>query len=140
MPQVDFYILPEDNSLSPLLYTVRLVEKVFRLGYRLYVHTTDADQTAALSEQLWQRSGSLLAHDTGANAPGSIIQVSHQQQPGDHNSVLVNLAGTIPAFFGQFQRVAEIVPGLPQARAQSRENYRFYKERGYSLNIHNIDP
>ena len=50
MPQVDFYILPEDNSLSPLLYTVRLVEKAFRLGHRLYVHTTDAAQTEALSE------------------------------------------------------------------------------------------
>lgn len=82
MPQVDFYILPEDNSLSPLLYTVRLVEKAFRLGHRLYVHTTDAEQTRALNEQLWQRDSSFLAHATAPGTPNTAIMVSHQGQPG----------------------------------------------------------
>lgn len=140
MPQVDFYILPEDNSLSPLLYTVRLVEKVFRLGHRLYVHTADADQTRALSEQLWQRDGSFLAHATAPGTPSAAILVSHLGQPGDHTDVLVNLAGIIPPFFKQFQRIAEIVPGQPESRSQSRSNFRFYKEKGYALKTHNISP
>lgn len=140
MPQVDFYILPEDNSLSPLLYTVRLVEKAFRLGHRLYVHTTDAEQTRALSEQLWQRDGSFLAHATEPGTPNTAIMVSHQGQPGDHTGVLVNLAGIIPPFFQQFQRIAEIVPGKPESRSQSRDNFRFYKEKGYALKTHNISP
>lgn len=138
MPQVDFYILPEDNSLSPLHYTVRLVEKVFRLGHRLYIHTADAGQTAALSELLWQRPDSLLAHSSDPAIPGSAILLSHLGNPGDHNGVLVNLAGQIPPFFPQFQRIAEIVPGLPQSRSQSRDNFRFYKEKGYALKTHNI--
>ena len=140
MAQVDFYILPEDNSLSPLLYTVRLVEKAFRLGHRLYVHTTDAAQTNALSELLWQRPDSFLAHSTAAGTAASDILVSHQGQPGDHTGVLVNLAGIIPPFFQQFQRVAEIVPGNPESRSQSRDNFRFYKEKGYALKTHNISP
>ena len=140
MSQVDFYILPEDNSLSPLLYAVRLVEKAFRLGHRLYVHTTDADQTRALSEQLWQRPDSFLAHSTAPGTGSSAIMVSHLGQPGDHTGVLVNLAGTIPPFFAQFQRVAEIVPGKPESRSQSRDNFRFYKEKGYALKTHNLSP
>ncbi len=140
MAQVDFYILPEDNSLSPLLYTVRLVEKAFRLGHRLYVHTTDAAQTQALSDQLWQREGSFLAHCTQTSATGSRIMISHKGDPGDHDGVLVNLAGIIPPFFQHFQRVAEIVPGLPGARSQSRDNFRFYREKGYALKTHNISP
>ena len=140
MAQVDFYILPEDNSLSPLLYTVRLVEKAFRLGHRLYIHTADAAQTDALSEQLWQRPESFLAHSTTAGSAGNAIMVSHLGQPGDHTGVLVNLAGTIPPFFQQFQRIAEIVPGRPESRSQSRDNFRFYKERGYALKTHNISP
>lgn len=140
MPQVDFYILPEDNSLSPLLYTVRLVEKAFRLGHRLYIHTSDAAQTQALSEQLWQRDSSLLAHSTDVDESGSTLLVSHLGKPGDHTGVLVNLAGTIPPFFQNFQRVAEIVPGKPESRSQSRDNFRFYKEKGYALKTHNISP
>lgn len=140
MPQVDFYILPEDNSLSPLLYAARLVEKAFRLGHSLYVHTGDAAQTQALSDQLWQREGAFLAHTSDPAGPAQRILVSHQGQPGEHSGVLVNLAGTIPPFFTQFQRVAEIVPGKPESRSQSRENFRFYKEKGYALKTHNISP
>ena len=140
MAQVDFYILPEDNSLSPLLYTVRLVEKAFRLGHRLYVHTGSEAETRALSEQLWQRDGALLAHGIDPSDPPQKILVSHQGQTGDHDDVLVNLAGTIPPFFDRFQRVAEIVPGKPESRSQSRENFRFYREKGYALKTHNISP
>lgn len=140
MAQVDFYILPEDNSLSPLLYTVRLVEKAFRLGHRLYIHTADATQTNALSDQLWQRQESFLAHSTDVGNADSAILVSHQGQPGSHCGVLVNLAGIIPPFFQQFQRIAEIVPGRPESRSQSRDNFRFYKEKGYALKTHNISP
>lgn len=144
MTQVDFYILPEDNSLEPLLYAARLIEKAFRRGHRLYVHTASAADTQALSDLLWQRDGSFLAHgalhDTSSAAPGEAIVVSHLGNPGQHRDVLVNLAGTVPSFCQNFQRIAEIVPGKPESRSQSRENFRRYKEKGYSLKTHNIQP
>ena len=148
MTQVDFYILPEDNSLEPLHYATRLIEKAFRRGHRLYVHTANAADTQALSDLLWQRDGSFLAHgalddaplDTTTAAPGEAIVVSHLGNPGQHSDVLVNLAGTVPPFCQNFQRIAEIVPGKPESRSQSRENFRHYKEKGYSLKTHNIQP
>ncbi len=146
MTQVDFYILPEDNSLSPLLYAARLVEKAFRRGHRLYVHTASATDSQALSDLLWQRDGSFLAHDLATATPTPVpaqaapVLVSHLGNPGQHSDVLVNLAGTVPPFCAAFQRIAEIVPGLPESRSQSRENFRHYKERGYSLKTHNIQP
>ena len=140
MTQVDFYILPEDNSLEPLLYAARLIEKAFLRGHRLYVHTDSAADTQALSDQLWQRDGSFLAHSTTPAAPGEAIVVSHLGNPGQHSDVLVNLAGTVPPFCQNFQRIAEIVPGKPESRSQSRENFRHYKEKGYSLKTHNIQP
>lgn len=144
MTQVDFYILPEDNSLSPLLYAARLIEKAFRRGHRIYVHTGNAADTQALSDQLWQRDGAFLAHgaatQSGASAPALPVLVSHLGQASGHTDVLVNLAGTIPTFCGDFQRIAEIVPGKPESRSQSRENFRLYREKGYSLKTHNIQP
>lgn len=138
MTRVDFYILPEDNSVSPLIYAARLVEKAFRRGHQIYVHTVDADQTRQLSDSLWQRPESFLAHAAGADSGHQRIQVSHQGDPGHHEDVMVNLAGTIPPFFSRFERVAEIVPGKPESRSQSRDNFRYYKERGYALKTHNI--
>jgi len=138
MTRVDFYILPEDNQISPLLYAARLVEKAFRRGHRIYVHTLDETQTRQLSDALWQRPESFLAHGTGSESTRQAIQISHQGDPGQHDDVMVNLAGSIPNFFSRFVRVAEIVPGLPESRLQSRNNFRFYKERGYALKTHNI--
>lgn len=140
MTQVDFYILPEDGSLAPLPYAARLIEKAFRRGHRIYVHTASADDTQALSDLLWQRDGAFLAHDTPPAGQPAPVRVSHQGIPGPHQDVLINLAGSIPVFCDAFQRIAEIVPGKPEARSQSRENFRHYKERGYSLNTHAIKP
>ena len=138
MTRVDFYILPEDNRISPLLYAARLVEKAFRRGHQIYVHTLDDSQTQKLSQELWQRPESILGHGSGKPSQHQAIQVSHLGDPGEHGDVMVNLAGTIPTFFSRFQRVAEIVPGKPESRSQSRDNFRYYKERGYALKTHNI--
>ena len=138
MTRIDFYILPEDNQIAPLTYAARLIEKAFRLGHRIYVHTTNEAQTRQLSDALWQRPNGFLAHDTQSGSAAHSIRISHDGIPGEHNDVMVNLAGDIPAYFAQFQRVAEIVPGLPAARTQCRINYRFYKERGYAVNTHTI--
>ncbi len=138
MTRVDFYILPESGQHPPLVYTARLIEKAFRRGHQIYVHTSNQEQTQQLSEALWQRQESFLAHNCDDEQGHSAIQVSHQGQPGQHGDVMVNLAGEIPSFFSRFQRVAEIVPGNPESRSQSRDNFRFYRERGYALNTHNI--
>ncbi len=84
MTRVDFYILPEDNRFSPLLYTARLVEKAFRRGHEIYVHSTDEEQTRLLSEQLWQRPHSFLAHGQGGSAEHQRVLISHSGQPGQH--------------------------------------------------------
>jgi len=52
--------------------------------------------------------------------------------------VLINLAGDVPEFFSRYQRVAEVVDANATRREQSRERYRFYRDRGYKLNTHQV--
>lgn len=144
MTQIDFYILPDDTVVEPLRYTCRLIEKVYRLGHGIYVHCIDANQCQQIDEMLWQMDeASFIPHtnlgssNTEDNSP---ILIGWQTPPDHHGEVLVNLAGEIPNFFSRFRRVAEIVPGRTEERTKSRQNYRFYKERGYPLNTHNIKP
>jgi DNA polymerase-3 subunit chi len=44
----------------------------------------------------------------------------------------------VPPFFSRFHRVAELVDGDEEQRRQSRERYRFYRDRGYALENHPI--
>ena len=138
MTRVDFYILPERNTHAAVNYSARLVEKAFRRGHDIYVHTATEAQTEALSEALWQRPNSFLGHQCGEQDGHCAIRLCHSGDPSQHGDVMVNLSGDIPTFFSRFQRVAEIVPADPNSRTQSRKNYRFYQDRGYALNTHNI--
>lgn len=141
MTRIDFYILPDDTLVDPLVYSCRLIEKVYRLGHGIYVYCANAEQAQAVDELLWQTDpASFIPHGTLAGDSNSPVLISHEAPPDHHGEVMVNLAGDIPNFFSRFRRVAEIVPGNPQNRTKSRQNYRFYKERGYPLKTHNIQP
>ncbi|MCU7809071.1 MAG: DNA polymerase III subunit chi, partial [Candidatus Thiodiazotropha sp. (ex Semelilucina semeliformis)] len=51
---------------------------------------------------------------------------------------LIDLSAAIPAFFSRFERVAEIIDKEPQVVTAGRERFRFYRDRGYPLNKHDI--
>ncbi len=138
MTRIDFYILPDIEQQSPFDYTARLVQKVYRRGHEIYIHTADETQTAAISQALWERSDGFLAHQCGDSPQHCRIQVSHNQSPGKHGDVMINLAGAVPNFFSRFERVLEVVPGRAEDRQQSRTNYQYYRDRGYNLKTHNI--
>lgn len=141
MTQIDFYILPDDNSLNPLTYSCRLIEKVYRLGHGIYVHCADPVQCEKIDELLWQTDpASFIPHSQANQQDQSPIVIGCDTPPDHHGEVMINLAGDIPNFFSRFRRVAEIVPGKPENRTKSRQNYRFYKERGYPLKTHTIKP
>lgn len=56
----------------------------------------------------------------------------------EEHDVLVNLATEVPTFFSRFQRLAECVDNDEAIRNASRERYRFYRDRGYPLEMHEI--
>jgi len=58
--------------------------------------------------------------------------------PPECGGVLMNLSEQVPAFFSRFGRTLEIVASDDAARKSSRDRYRFYQQRGYPLNHHNL--
>lgn len=60
-----------------------------------------------------------------------------QDASGEHD-VLINLAREVPGCFARFERLAECVDNEPGVREASRERYRFYRDRGYPLALHEI--
>ena len=56
----------------------------------------------------------------------------------DHHQILVNLLPEIPSWFSRFERVIEIIYKQADYEQAKRNNFRFYKERGYPLSFHDL--
>jgi DNA polymerase-3 subunit chi len=141
MTRVDFYLLGDSGEPARALFACRLTEKAVQQGHQVYINTESPAQLLQLDDLLWTfRAGSFLPHaldDGQASAPQPVL-LGHGREPGDSHDVLVNLSHEIPSYFSRFHRVAEIVAGHDAQRTQARERYRFYKDRGYTLNTHEI--
>jgi len=139
--QVDFYILAQQQPEDWLDFTCRLTEKAYRLGHKIYIHTRTQQDAEQLDEKLWTYEGnSFLPHGLASEPLASLppIQIGHDHEPQGYSDLLINLASPVPVFFSRFRRVAEIVPNIESHKAQSREHYRFYRDRGYPLRSHQI--
>ncbi len=141
MTQVDFYILPGDNLQQRAQFACRLVDKAYRLGHRVYVHTESSQQTRLLDDLLWTfQQNSFIPHAVWqeGNPTPPPVQLGYDAEPDASHAVLINLAPEVPLFFSRFERVAELVNDDATLRQQGRGRYSFYKERGYPLRTHEI--
>lgn len=144
MTQVDFYILESDSEDARLRLACRIVDKATQQDQHVFINTSSDGEAHKLDELLWTFSqGSFIPHrivQHAVDAPGREPVVIGLNQPpaGDRWDVLINLAADVPDFFSRYERVAEVVGGNAARREQSRDRYRFYRDRGYKLNSHQV--
>lgn len=138
MTKVDFYIL---GNRSPEHIACKLSEKAYDLGNRVYIHTESTQQAQSINELLWTfRDGSFLPHEqyqTNITCK-SPIQIGCDENPDTECDVLINLATDVPLFFSRFLRVAELVDTNTDAKKQGRDRFRFYRDRGYTIETHTL--
>ena len=135
MTRIDFYQVAGDETA----FACRLIDKVYRKGHQIYVHTDTISQAERVDEHLWTfRDDAFVPHSLQSKTIDAPIKIGFDHEPVDHQDVLINLSGKIPEFFSRFDRVAEVVPVDENSRQSARHNYAFYKERGYTLNYHQM--
>jgi DNA polymerase-3 subunit chi len=139
MTQVDFYILPCADPLARLDFACKLTDKAWRLGHKVYLHCSDAQQREELDARLWRfRGEAFVPHGSIEDDQDAPVALGMGSDPGQHQDLLVNLDLRIPEFFKRFARVAEIVVEDPAIRLAARESFRFYREQGYPLQDHRL--
>lgn len=139
MTRIDFYILPDTSGESRETYACRIAEKAYQMGRHVFMHSESAEQSQRIDELLWSfRARSFIPHSLHSNSSPTAVTIGHDLEPIDNTDVLINLAQTAPVFFSRFDRVAEIVDQAPQHKDSARERFRFYRDRGYELQHHNI--
>jgi len=141
MPRVDFYVLPDTDAGARLHFACRLTEKVYKLNNKTHAHVTGAAQARQLDELLWTfRQGSFVPHEihgqaAQSNAP---VTIGHDCELAPSGDLLINLADTIPPFFDQFARIAEIIDSSAECRQHGRERFSFYRDNGYNPTTHKL--
>lgn len=139
MTRIDFYILKDGEALGRERFCCQLARKVFGLGQRLHIHAGGDAEVAQLDELLWTFSDiSFLPHARLGGAAEVPITLDCGQSPEPVPDLLINLAAEIPPFFSRFPRLAEVVSGDEDGRRTGREHFRFYRDRGYPLQIHEL--
>lgn len=140
MPQIDFYIVNDQNSDAWLRCACRLVEKAYTLGHRIYIRTGDEGMTAHMDDLLWMfRDRSFIPHQRSSTAEElCAVTLNHDTLP-EHREVLVNLGPAVPDFYNEFERVVEVVGNDPTMKQQGRERFRIYKDKGEEPKHHEIN-
>ncbi len=138
MTRVDFYLL---QDATPDVAVCRLTQKAFGLGHRVFILTEDSTHAGRLDQLLWTFSpGSFIPHALASERPDPLppVLIGTEEPLAGCQDVLISLAGEVPAWFSRFRRVAEVVGSTPDERERARTRYRFYRDRGYTLQTHNL--
>ncbi len=141
MTRIDYYVSDDSAPNTRVMLACRLAEKAYEQQQRVYIHTASDEQARQVDDLLWTfKAGSFLPHgltDTTKAADCTIL-IGHDHQPDQHIDVLINLDEEVPGFFSRFTRVLEIVDNDEGKRSKARERYKFYRDRGYTLETHKL--
>ena len=137
MTRVDFHF----NAADRLDHCCRLVRKIFRAGQKVVVYDDNSATIAKLDHTLWTFSAlDFIPHVMAGSKDAADTPVLLASERADfaHHDVLVNLSSDPPEFFSRFERLIEVVSTDDEQRQQARIRWRFYKERGYPIETHDL--
>ena len=137
MTRVDFHF----NVPDKIDYGCRLIRKIRKTGRQVVVYCDDAARLRHFDTALWSFAPlefipHLMASDPLAARTPVLLTGTTGELP--HHEVLVNLGTGLPQFFTRFERLLELVGAETEDRAQARQRFRYYKDRGYPLTTHEV--
>lgn len=109
---------------------------------RVLVHVPAPDAAERLDRLLWTQPQlsfvphCAIDHPLAAETP-ILFTRGLEQLP--HEDCLLNLSNDLPTVFSRFSRLVEIVSRDDAVRLPARERYRFYRERGYPIQLISFD-
>lgn len=138
MTRIDFY----HEAADRLNVACRLADKAVRQNLRVVIYAPDATLAHTIDQLLWTAvpiafvPHCMAQHRLAAETP---VLIAHDDAPTpQHDNVLINLHDEWPPAFARFERLVEIVSREEADRAHARARFRFYKDRGYPIQAHNL--
>ncbi|MBS1199655.1 MAG: polymerase subunit chi [Proteobacteria bacterium] len=139
--RVTFYVLADADESARRSYACRLIEKAYLQHHQVLVRLGSPDDVREFDDLLWRFSDrSFVPHEVcpPARAGDAPVLLTAEAEPPAAAGVLVNLGRDVPAWYGRFERVAELVGADEDSRRAGRERFRFYREQGLEPETHNL--
>ncbi|MDB5811698.1 MAG: polymerase chi subunit, HolC [Betaproteobacteria bacterium] len=137
MTQIDFYFHVENK----LQMACALSAKACARGMRVLAYCADAEASQKLSRLLWtSQAVSFIPHCKPGDPLAAVtpVIVDHEGTEPAHDQVLINLRADWPPFFSRFERLIEIVSLDEEDRSNARARFKFYRDRGYAIQNHDL--
>ena len=137
MTSIDFYFNADDR----LQVACRLAGKALAQNKRLLVYAPDAELAQRVDRMLWTWPAigfvpHCLAGD--ALAAETPVLIASDGETPDGVELLLNLGVESPPHFARFDRLLEIVSTDDEDRQAGRARFKFYRDRGYSIESHDL--
>ena len=141
MARADFYLIDKPRFREePLLLVCELARKAFDAGIPTLVLARDTAQAEAIDDLMWSFDpDAYLPHQiAGSDEEDELTPILILAPDTDFpmRPMVINLRDA--AVEGDFERVLEVVPADPAARAPLRERWKQYQARGLDLNKHDM--
>ena len=143
MPQIDFYILGQQDLRSKLLFACKIVQKVRDKNLKALVRTSDTANSEAMDRLLWTfRQKSFIPHAiiTEGELPWKDypVQISHVHHCPSQANVLINLQEGADRQCLEYERVVELVGSDQTDKDSGRQRYRYYRDQGLEPLAHDM--
>ena len=138
MTHIDFHV----NAPVKLAYACRLARKGYGSGRHMVFYGADP-VLAEFDRLLWTFSAlDFIPHCRARSALANVTPIL-LAGPADadactHHDLLVNLDKQQPDFFSRFERMIEVVEAETTDLEAGRVRWKFYKDRGYPLDRHDV--
>ena len=141
MARADFYLIDKPRFREePLLLVCELARKAFDAGFPTLVLARDNAQAEAIDDLMWSFDpDAYLPHQiAGSDEEDELtpILILSPDVDSPMRPMVINLRDAVVD--GDFERVLEVVPADPAARAPLRERWKQYQARGLDLNKHDM--
>lgn len=137
MTRVDFYRVPGDLDTAIDLSN-ELLATAFRAGLDVLVHCSTGIDYSNIVHRVINYCDTRLIPCSEDIASRHPVTVSHTNAPGHHLGLLINFGLAVPRWYGRFEKLAEIIYDDHQIREGRRQNYRFFRDRGYPLRFNDL--
>lgn len=139
--RADFYVISKPRFIDdPLLLVCILAQRCYDSGSPTLILARDEEQAEALDDLLWSfRDDVYLPHQIAGRDEEDevtpLLIAAPDVDPADR-PMIINLRDA--AFFGQCERVLEVVPADDSAREPLRERWRAYRDRQFEMHKHDM--
>jgi DNA polymerase-3 subunit chi len=134
---IDFYHGARDKAQA----ACRLIGDLYAKGRQVFVYSPEEAMASQVDRMLWTQAATGFIPHCRAGAPLAAetpILIGSSLDGLQQHDVLVNLDGELPPAFSRFEQLIEIVGTDDADRQPARARFKFYRDRGYALQAHDL--